>query len=102
MSKNVNVGILATLKAKPGKENEVEQFLKNALPLANQEVGTVVWFALKIDNATFAIFDAFADESGRDAHLSGPIAAALMAKWKDLLTEPPDIKKIDTLAAKLL
>src|SRR5271170_6444333 len=102
MSKNVNVGILAILKAKPGKESEVEQFLKNALPLANQEVGTVVWFALKIDNATFAIFDAFADESGREAHLSGPIAAALMAKWKDLLSEPPDIKKVDVTAAKIM
>jgi quinol monooxygenase YgiN len=102
MNKNVNVGILATLKAKPGKENEVEQFLKNALPLANQEVGTIVWFALKIGDATFAIFDAFADESGREAHLSGQIAAALMAKWKDLLAEPPDIKKIDVLAVKLL
>ncbi len=94
MSKNVSVGILATLKAKPGKENEVEQFLKSALPLANQEAGTIVWFAVKIDHGTFAIFDAFADESGREAHLSGPIAAALMAKWKDLLAEPPDIKKV--------
>jgi quinol monooxygenase YgiN len=102
MSKNVNVGILATLKAKPGKENEVEEFLKSALPLANQEAGTIVWFALKIDHGTFAIFDAFADESGREAHLSGPIAAALMAKWKDLLAEPPDIKKVDVFAAKLV
>jgi len=102
MSKNVNVGILATLKAKPGKENEVEQFLKSALPLANQEAGTIVWFALKIDYGTFAIFDAFADESGREAHLSGPIATALMTKWKDLLAEAPEIKKIGVLAAKLV
>ena len=102
MEKDTKVGILATLKAKPGKEGEVEQFLKGALPLANQEAGTVVWFALRIDHDNFAIFDAFADESGREAHLSGPIAAALMAKWKDLLAEPPNIKKVDVLAAKLV
>ena len=102
MKHDTKVGILATLKAKLGKENDVEQFLKSALPLANQEAGTVVWFALRIDHGTFGIFDAFPDESGREAHLSGPIAAALMAKWKDLLSEPPDIKKIDVLAAKLV
>ena len=101
MSNKTRVGILATLVAKPGKEAEVEQFLKNALPLANQEGGTTVWFALRLDASTFGIFDAFADDAGRDAHLSGPIAAALMAKWKDLLAEPPSIKKIDVLAAKL-
>jgi quinol monooxygenase YgiN len=101
MKNEVNLGILATLKAKPGKEEEVRQFLKDALPLANQESGTVVWFALRLDSATFGIFDAFANESGRDAHLSGPIAAALMAKWQDLLAEPPKIEKLDVLAAKL-
>lgn len=101
MKNEVNLGILATLKAKPGKEAEVEQFLKSALPLANQEAGTVVWFALRLDQSTFGIFDAFANETGRDAHLSGPIAAALMAKWKDLLAEAPSIKKIDVLAARL-
>jgi quinol monooxygenase YgiN len=102
MSKNVALGILATLKAKPGKEAEVEQFLKSALPLANQEAGTTVWFALRMDRNTFGIFDAFADQSGREAHLSGPIAAALMAKAKDLLAEPPDLKMVDVLAAKLV
>lgn len=101
MKNETNLGILATLKAKPGKESEVEEFLKSALPLANQEAGTVVWFALRLDASTFGIFDAFADEKGRDAHLGGPIAAALMAKWKDLLSEPPKIQKIDVLAAKL-
>jgi quinol monooxygenase YgiN len=101
MKNEVRVGILATLKAKPGKEGEVEQFLKGALPLANQEVPTTVWFALRLGPATFGIFDAFADNTGRDAHLSGPIAAALMSKWKDLLSEPPKIEKIDVLAAKL-
>ena len=97
----MQVGILATLKAKPGKESEVEEFLKSALPLANQEEGTIVWFALRLGTSTFGIFDAFAEETGREAHLSGPIAAALMSKWKDLLAEPPKIEKIDVLAAKL-
>jgi quinol monooxygenase YgiN len=101
MNENITLGILATLKAKPGKEGEVEQFLKSALPLANQEIGTVVWFALRVDHDTFAIFDAFTDQAGRQAHLSGPIAAALMAKAKDLLAEPPDIKNVGVLAAKL-
>ena len=92
---------MATLKAKPGKEGEVEQFLKSALPLANQEPATTVWFALRLGPSTYAVFDAFADDSGRDAHLSGPIAAALLSKWKDLLAELPKIEKIDVLAAKL-
>jgi quinol monooxygenase YgiN len=89
------------MKAKPGKEAEVETFLKSALPLANQEAGTAVWFALKLSPSVFGIFDAFADDAGRDAHLSGPIAAALMAKAADLLAEPPTIEKVDVLAAKL-
>ena len=101
MKNETKLGLLATLKAKPGKESEVAAFLKSALPLANQEAGTVVWFALQLDLGTFGIFDAFADETGREAHLSGPIAAALMAKWKDLLSEPPKIEKVNVLAAKL-
>ena len=101
MKHEAKLGILATLKAKPGKEAELEAFLKSALPLANQEAGTLVWFALRLDASTFGIFDAFADEAGRDAHLSGPIAAALMAKWQDLLAELPNIQKINVLAAKL-
>jgi quinol monooxygenase YgiN len=101
MSTNVSVGILATLKAKPGKEKQVEEFLKGALPLANQERDTTVWFALRLDASTFGIFDAFADDSGRQAHLSGPIAAALMSRWEELLAEAPKIEKVDVLAAKL-
>ena len=101
MNTNVTTGILATLKAKPGKEAEVEAFLKSALPLANQEQQTIVWFALKLNASTFGIFDAFADDSGRQAHLSGPIAAALMSKWEELLSEPPKIELIDVMAAKL-
>jgi quinol monooxygenase YgiN len=102
MNKTVSVGILATLKVKPGKEDDVEEFLKSALPLANQEEATTVWFALRIGPSTFGIFDAFTDETGRAAHLSGPIASALMAKWQELLSEPPIIEKVDVLAAKLL
>ena len=102
MNNTVSVGILATLKAKPGKEAEVEAFLVSALPLANQEQGTTVWFALKLGPSTFGIFDAFANEAGREAHLSGPIAAALMASWKELLSEPPVIEQVDVLAAKLV
>ena len=97
----VNVAIFARMTAKPGKEAEVEMFLKGALPLANQEAGTTVWFALKLSPNVFGIFDAFADDAGRNAHLDGPIAAALMAKAADLLAEPPTIEKIDVLAAKL-
>ena len=97
----VNVALLVRVKAKPGKEAEVEAFLSGALPLANHEAGTTVWFALKLSASEFGIFDAFADEAGRNAHLSGPIAAALMAKAADLLAEPPSIERVDILAAKL-
>ena len=103
MNKTVSVGILATLKAKPGKEDDVEEFLKSALPLANREEATTVWFALRLGPSTFGIFDAFTDETGRAAHLSGPIiASGLIAKWQELLSEPPIIEKVDVLAAKLL
>jgi quinol monooxygenase YgiN len=101
MSTNVRVGILATLKAKPEKEKQVEEFLKGALRLAAEERDTTVWFALRLDASTFGIFDAFADDSGRQAHLSGPIAAALMSRWEELLSEAPRIEKVDVLAAKL-
>ena len=98
----VSVGILAQMKANPGKEAAVEAFLKEALPLANEESGTTVWFAIKLDPSTFGIFDAFADEAGRNAHLTGQIAAALMDNAAELLSEAPSIRKVDVLAAKLL
>lgn len=97
----VKVGLLVRLQAKPGKEAEVASFLESGLALANQEAATVVWFALRLGPATFCIFDAFADEAGRKAHLGGQIAAALMAKAADLLAEPPKIEQVDVLAAKL-
>jgi quinol monooxygenase YgiN len=97
----VSVGWMVILKAKPGKEEEVAKFLASALPLANDEPYTVVWFALRINPSTFAIYDAFADESGRQAHMNGPIAAALMARAGELLAEAPKIEAVDVLAAKL-
>jgi quinol monooxygenase YgiN len=97
----VKVGLWVKLQAKPGREAEVASFLESALPLANQEARTSVWFALRLGPATFAIYDAFADEGGRQAHLEGPIAAALMAKAPELLAVPPSIEKVEVLAAKL-
>jgi quinol monooxygenase YgiN len=97
----VKVALLAKLEAKPGKEAEVAAFLESALPLANQERSTTVWFALRLGPSTFGIFDAFPDDKGRDAHLGGPIAQALMARAGELLASPPVIDKIDVLAAKI-
>jgi quinol monooxygenase YgiN len=97
----VKVGLLVRLKAKPGKEDDVNNFLKQGLALANEEETTPVWFALRLDSSTFGIFDAFSDEASRSAHLSGPIAAALMANAPDLLASPPEIERVDVLGAKL-
>lgn len=95
------VSIYVELKAKPGKENALAAFLKSAQGLAAAEPGTITWFAVRFDASTFAIFDAFNDEAGRDAHLSGPIAAALMGHAEELLAIPPEIRKADVLADKL-
>jgi quinol monooxygenase YgiN len=97
----VNVALLVRLEAKPGKEKEVESFLKSGLAIVEEEPGTTAWFAIRMGQSTFGIFDAFPDESGRQAHLSGRVAAALMAKASELLTQPPTIEKVDVLAAKL-
>ena len=97
----VKVGLLVRLEAKPGKEADVENFLLEGLPLAQQESLTPVWFAIRMGPTTFGIFDAFADDSGRRAHLTGQIAAALMAKAPDLLAQPPSIEQVDVLASKL-
>ena len=96
----VTKAIAAKLVAKPGKESEVEALLTSALSLANQEPLTVTWYAVKFNENTFGIFDTFAADEGRDAHLNGQIAAALMAKADELLAEPPQIDKVDVLAAK--
>jgi len=97
----VHVGLLARLEAKPGKEEELAALLKGALPLANAEAETTVWFAIRLGPSTFGIFDAFANDAGRQAHLAGRIAAALMAKAPELLSQPPRIEPVDILAAKL-
>jgi quinol monooxygenase YgiN len=97
----VTVALLVRLEAKPGKESEVESFLKGGLALVEDEPDTTAWFAIRMGPSTFGIFDAFPDESGRQAHLSGRLAAALMAKASDLLAKPPVIERVDVLAAKL-
>jgi quinol monooxygenase YgiN len=89
------------LEAKPGKEQEVADFLVSALPLVNQEPDTTAWFALKMGPSTFGIFDAFPNEQGREAHLNGAVAKALMAKASELLAKSPEIHKVDVLADKL-
>lgn len=97
----VKLALYVRLEAKPGKERDVEAFLLGGLPLVQEEPATTAWFALKLGPSTYAIFDAFPDEAGREAHLSGKVAAALMAKAGELLATPPAIHKIDVLAAKL-
>lgn len=95
-----SLGLLATLQAKPGKENEVQDFIKGAVELARKEDKTLTWYSFKIDANTFGIFDTFETEEGRDAHLNGDIANALMANADRLLSEAPDIKKIEILSNK--
>jgi quinol monooxygenase YgiN len=97
----MSVGLLVRLDAKPGKEAEVTAFISGALSLAQQEPATTTWFALRLGPSTFGIFDTFPDDDGRQAHLTGPIAAALMAKASALLSVPPAIEKVDVLAEKL-
>ena len=97
----VNVALLVRLEAKPGKEAEVEAFLRSGLPIVQDEPATVAWFGIKLGPSTFGIFDAFPNEAGRQAHLTGRVAAALMAKAAELLAKPPSIEKVDVLAAKL-
>lgn len=97
----VTVALLVRLESKPGKEAEVEAFLRGGLAIVEDEPATTAWFALRLGPSTFGIFDAFPDESGRQAHLSGRVAAALMAKASELFSQPPAIEKVDVLAAKL-
>jgi quinol monooxygenase YgiN len=96
----VKVGLFVRLVAKEGKERAVEDFLRSGLEIVQAEPGTIQWYAVRFDRRTFAIFDTFADEQGRDAHLGGRVAAALMAKAAELLAEPPRIEKHDILASK--
>lgn len=95
------VGLLVTIEAKPGRESDVEQFLDVGLSLVNQEPGTALWFALHLGGPRYGIFDAFLDDAGRDAHLHGQVAEALMAQSADLFVGPPDIQKVNIRATKL-
>ncbi|CAN5709294.1 antibiotic biosynthesis monooxygenase [soil metagenome] len=97
----VTVGLFVPLKAKPGKEQEVEAFLKSGLALVNDEPDTTAWFAIRLGPSDFAIVDFFPDDSGRQAHLSGRVAEALMAQADDLFAVPPDIQQADVIAAKI-
>jgi quinol monooxygenase YgiN len=97
----VTTGLLVRLEAKPGKDDELETFLVDALPLVQDEPETVAWFAVRAGSTSFAIIDVFPDEAGRRAHLEGAVAAALGEKASDLLSQPPTIENLDVLAAKL-
>lgn len=97
----LTLSLFVRLEAKPGKEEEVAAFLKQGLQLANQESTTPLWFALRLGPATFAVFDAFRDETGRQNHLNGPIAKALMAQAPTLFATPPVIERLEVLGSKL-
>jgi len=97
----LKLSLFVRLEAKPGKENEVADFLQQGLQLANQEATTPLWFALRLGPSTFAIFDAFENEAGRQTHLNGPIAKALMDNASRLLATPPVIERVEVLGAKL-
>jgi quinol monooxygenase YgiN len=101
MKQNLRVALLVRLEAKPGKEAEVEEFLRAGLSIVEEEPATITWFAIKLGPSTFGIFDAFPDEAGRQAHLTGRVAAALMEKASDLFAQPPSIEKVEVVAAKL-
>jgi quinol monooxygenase YgiN len=97
----VTVALLVVMEAKPGKEEEVANFLRGGLEIVEEEPATTAWFALRMGKSLVGIFDAFPGEAGREAHLSGRVAAALMAKAPDLFAQPPAIEKVDILATKL-
>ncbi len=97
----VTEALYVRLEAKPGKEEAVAKFLKDALPVVESERDTQAWFALRLGPKTFGIFDAFPDEQGRQAHLTGRVAAALKSQGSELFETPPAIDKADVLAAKL-
>jgi quinol monooxygenase YgiN len=101
MERPVKVALFVKLEARPGKEGQVEQFLRGGLSLVQDEPATSAWFAIRMGPTTFGIFDAFPDEAGRQAHLAGRVAAALKDKGSELFSQPPRIEQIDVLAAKL-
>jgi quinol monooxygenase YgiN len=92
------IGLLVMLEARPGKEADAEAFLKSAQPLALDEKATLKWYAIKLGPGKFGIFDTFANESGRNAHLTGEIAKALTARANELFAVPPHVQKVEVLA----
>ena len=100
-AQNVNVALYVALEAKPGKEEAVVEFLRQGRAGVEAEPATIAWFGIRLGPSTFAIFDAFPDEAGRQAHLAGKVAVALMEKAGDLLAQPPSIQKAEVLASKL-
>ncbi len=97
----VRTALWVRLEAKPGQEAAVASFLEGGLPIVEQEPGTITWYAIRLGPSTFGIFDTFPDDQGRDAHLAGRVAAALMAKAPELLASAPSIEKVDVIAAKI-
>jgi quinol monooxygenase YgiN len=97
----VTVALLVRLEAKPGRESDVEDFLRGGLALVEAEPATTAWFGIRLGPSTFGIFDAFPDEAGRNAHLTGRVAAALGEKASELFAKPPTIERVDVLVAKL-
>jgi quinol monooxygenase YgiN len=97
----VTTGLMVTLEAKAGKEEELASFLEDALPLVQEEPATIAWFAFRADASSFAIVDVFPDEAGRQAHLEGAVAKALSERASELLAEPPRLGQVEVLAAKV-
>jgi quinol monooxygenase YgiN len=97
----VTVGLWVPLEAKPDKVDAVRQFLEGGRALVNEEPATTAWFAVQLGPTSFAIFDVFPDDAGRQAHLGGKVAAALMAQAPDLFATPPQINQVDVLAEKI-
>lgn len=97
----VTTGLIVRLEAKPGKEQELAAFMTSALPLVESEPQTIAWVAVRTSASSFAIVDVFPDEAGRQAHLDGPVAAALSERGDELLATAPAIERVDVLAAKL-
>ncbi len=97
----VNVALLVRVEARPGKEDEVAEFLRSGLSIVQDEPGTTAWFAVRFGNSTFGIFDAFPDDAARQTHLSGPLGTALMERADELFAQAPSVEQVDVLADKL-
>jgi quinol monooxygenase YgiN len=97
----VTVGLLIRLQAKPGQESEVERFLESAMPVVDDEPATTAWFGIRLGPSEYGIFNAFPDEAGRQAHMTGHGAEALFARAPDLFAQPPAVEPVDIVAAKL-